>query len=249
MTRRLLAALAAVLVLAACGGGDGGGGISEGTAALWVTRDQGSEVVLTATVPAGLTVLQALDREAEIETSYGGRFVQAIDGVEGSLAGQQDWFYFVNGIEPDVGAAEVELHAGDVAWWDFRSWAEVMEAPVVVGAFPEPFLHGFDGKARPLEVTAPPQLAAEARALTALLRGRAADPSADPNAFVLEIADGVEGATLTATRGQANDSPVTFTLAGSPAAVRAAAQALARDPGIVRYRYTARFDEAGKVAG
>ena len=56
------------------------------TAQLWVTRDGGSEVILTTTVPAGLTVLQALDREADIETRYGGRYVQAIEGVEGSLA-------------------------------------------------------------------------------------------------------------------------------------------------------------------
>jgi len=42
---------------------------------------------------------------------------------------------------------------------------------------------------------------------------------------------------------------VTFTLAGSPDAVRAAAGALARDPAIVRYRYEARFDEEGRVLG
>jgi hypothetical protein len=42
---------------------------------------------------------------------------------------------------------------------------------------------------------------------------------------------------------------VTFTLAGSEAAVRAAARALAKDPSVVRYRYTARFDEQGQVVG
>ena len=42
--------------------------------------------MLTTSVPAGRAVLQALDREADIETRYGGRFVQAIDGVEGSSA-------------------------------------------------------------------------------------------------------------------------------------------------------------------
>jgi hypothetical protein len=40
---------------------------------------------------------------------------------------------------------------------------------------------------------------------------------------------------------------VTFTLSGSEGAVRAAALALAADPSIVRYRYTARFDEQGTV--
>ena len=210
---RLAAALAAVLVLAACGGGGGGGseggGAEGGTASLWVTRDQGAEVVLTATVPAGLTVLQALDREADVETRYGGRFVQAIEGIEGSLARAQDWFYFLNGIEPDVGAAEVELRPGDIAWWDFRSWREEMEAPVVVGAFPEPFLHGWSGEPRPLEVVAPPELEEEANALAELLGSDPPDPSAEPNRFVLEVVDGESGAWLRASRERANDSPVT----------------------------------------
>jgi hypothetical protein len=244
--RRLVAALLAVLVLAACGGGDGGSSAGEGTASLWVTRDRGAEVLLTATVPAGLTVLQALDREADIETTYGGRFVQAIEGVEGSLSRQADWFYFVNGIEPDIGAADVELHPGDVAWWDFRSWTDEMQNPVVVGAFPEPFVHGFDGQSRPLEIVAPPELAGERNALEALL---ARTGEGDPNRFVLQVDEAQGEATLTATRGQANDSPVTFTLAGSLDAVRAAATALAQDPAIIRYRYTAEFDRTGRVVG
>ena len=56
-------------------------------------------------VPAGLTVLAALDQLADIETRYGGRFVQSMNGIEGSLAHRRDWFYFLNGIEPDVGGA------------------------------------------------------------------------------------------------------------------------------------------------
>ena len=34
-------------------------------------------------------------------TRYGGRFLQSIDGIYGSLTGQRDWFFFVNGIEGD----------------------------------------------------------------------------------------------------------------------------------------------------
>jgi hypothetical protein len=254
--RRLVAALALglALVLAACGGnGDGGGDPTAGSSAaaadesaqLWVTRDEGAEVVLTATVPAGVTVLQALDREADIETRYGGRFVQAIEGIEGSLTRQQDWFYFLNGIEPDVGAAEVRLRPGDIAWWDFRSWAEEMEAPIVVGAFPEPFLHGFDGHARPVEVRAPAELADAAAALEAVFANARGD--GDPNLFVLEVRDGVTGASLRAERGSANDAPVRFVLSGSVEAVRAAALTLAGTPDAIRYRYRVSFDDQGRV--
>jgi Domain of unknown function (DUF4430) len=247
---RALCALLAVFVLAGCGGGDGGSGGSPaggGGATLWVTRDAGAEVLLTANVPAGDSVLQALDRRADVETAYGGRFVQAVNGIEGSLEDQHDWFFFVNGIEPGVGSAEVELHEGDVAWWDYRDWSRLMAAPVVVGAFPEPFLHGWGGKRRPARVEAPAGFEPEAESLLRVLGGAAGE--GEPSVFRMSVEAGASSATLTARRGAGDGSPVTFTLEGSEAAVRAAARALADDPSIVRYRYTARFDEHGRVVG
>jgi hypothetical protein len=129
------AAVCAAAVLAAgCGAGGGGG-----TAQVWITRDRGRHVISTNTVPAGLTAMQALDRVAEVKTRYGGRFVQGIGGLQGSLSARRDWFYFVNGIEADRSAAELRLHAGDIEWWDLRSWANgQMSVPVVVGAWPKP---------------------------------------------------------------------------------------------------------------
>ena len=246
MRRLVLALLALALAASACGGEGEGGAAAPGgdTASLWVTRDRGATLLLRAEVPAGLTVLEALKREVDVETRYGGRFVQAIDGIEGGLAKQADWFYFLNGIEPSIGSASVTLRPGDVAWWDFRSWRGRMQQPVVVGAFPEPFLHGFAGRRRPAEVVHPPELAAEAEELRGLL---GEGGSGEPNRFVLDVKGGVRGAVLAATRGAANDSPVTFELVGSLEAVRKAAARLARDPAVVRYRYEARFDERGRV--
>jgi hypothetical protein len=252
--RSLHALLTLVLVfaLAACGrGGEDAGGRAGAaghgpTATLWVTHDRGATVVVDAAVPAGLNAIEALKQHAEVETRYGGRFVQAIDGAEGSLERRQDWFYFVNGIEADLGGAEVTVRAGDVVWWDLRSWREEMRQPVVVGAFPEPFLHGWNGRRRPAEVRAPAELAAVAEPLLAVLGG-AGGGEGEPNVLVLEVDPDADGATLAATRGPRNDSPVTFTLRGSEAAVRAAAEALASDPDVVRFRYDARFDAEGKV--
>ena len=131
-----------MLALAGCGGEH-----THGTATLWVTRDRGAQVLFEGEVPAGLTAMQALVRAQKVETRYGGRYVQAIDGVSGSLSAQKDWFFFVNGVESGTGAAEVRLRPGDVEWWDYRSWrvgkTGAMTVPVVVGAFPEPFVHGF----------------------------------------------------------------------------------------------------------
>jgi len=145
--RRFLPILVASLVLAGCGG-------SQATdATIWVTRDRGTEVVLAKSVPSGLTAIQALARVADVDTSYGGRFVQAIEGVAGDSSREKSWFYFVNGIEADRGAAEYRIRPGDVIWWDYRSWAgDSMRQPVVVGSFPEPFVHGYGGHVRPAVV-------------------------------------------------------------------------------------------------
>jgi hypothetical protein len=245
--RRALLALLLALCLAACGA-EGKAPSADGAGAtLWVTQDRGAKVVFTADVPAGLNAIQALDRKADVGTRYGGRYVQSVSGVEGSLGKGQDWFYFVNGIEPDVGGVEVKLHAGDVVWWDFRKWSGDEDEPVVVGAFPEPFLHGWGGERRPAEVRAPRGLEGEAAELLGVLGG--AEGEGEPNVFVLDPMPGASGARLTAKRGSANDATVTFTLTGSMAAVRAATEALADDPSIVRYRYEAEFDETGAVVG
>ena len=63
----------------------------------------------------GETVMRLLQRNFEVETRYGGGFVQAIEGVGGGREGGRpvDWFYYVNGIEADKGAAERKRRAGD----------------------------------------------------------------------------------------------------------------------------------------
>ena len=184
--RRLALLLAAACLLAGCGEEAAG----EGSAQLWITRDRGEEVVLMTSVPAGISALEALRRKADVETRYGGRFVQAINGIEGDLGGRHDWFFFVNGYEADISAADYELHDGDVLWWDHRSWAGQMRQPVVVGAFPEPFLHGWDGRRRPAVVVGPPS---EVRDGLVELLGAEPEPAEDANRLVLVPGSGFRG--------------------------------------------------------
>ena len=132
---------ALVLLLALTLAGCGGSGREHGTATLWVTRDRGAHVIFSGPVPAGSDGIRTVERELKVTTRYGGRYLQSVNGLAGSLTQQRDWFFFVNGIEGDRSAAEVKLRAGDVLWWDFRNWnARTMHVPVVAGAYPQPFL-------------------------------------------------------------------------------------------------------------
>ena len=154
MTRRAPAALAAALCWAAAAAGCGiGPGDVAGEVELRITREQGAvEMVAPALheISESDTVMRLTDRNAEIETRYSGGFVQAIDGLEGGLL--VDWFYWVNGVEAGRGGDEYALHDGDRVWWDHRDWTAAMRVPAVVGQYPEPLLHGYEGTRHPVSV-------------------------------------------------------------------------------------------------
>jgi hypothetical protein len=225
--RHALLVVCALVLLTGCGRERAG----SGSATLWVTRDRGETVILTRTVPAGLTALQALDKEADVDTRYSGRFVQSIEGLEGDVSAQRDWFWFLNGIESDRSAADYKLRPGDVEWWDYRSWEGEMREPVVVGAFPEPFLHGWDGKVREVAVRYAPGKESGARAIGRLLHADSIRPASEPppdgaNVFLIETGAPHFKAAL---EGGVT-SPVRFTFAGDAAD-------LARHPDKFRFRY------------
>ena len=152
---RRLAALCVLVALAGCGVGEGSEKAGAG-AELRVTRDFGRELLSSGKlerVRESSTAMRLVRSSNEVETRYGGRFVQSIDGLKGGGAGGSvDWFYFVNGIAADVGAAEYELSPGDVVQWDYRYWRGTPEVRAIVVAFPEPFLNGTEGKRSPVRV-------------------------------------------------------------------------------------------------
>jgi hypothetical protein len=186
--------------------------------------------MLVAKVKAGQTAMQALQGATSVKTSYGGRFVQSIEGLAGSRTAERDWFYFVNGYEADRGAADYKLHPGDVEWWDYRAWRHAIHVPIVVGAFPEPFLHGYDGKTRQATVIYDSkELEPEAKKLAKLIHAKQLDPSevGEANVLFLTQAD----VPFSATTGKPG-APVRFVLGPR------AARRLLEDPSRARYRYS-----------
>jgi uncharacterized protein DUF4430 len=220
--RLAVAAVAAAALVAGCGGG------THGSATLWVTRDEGRTVVLDTTVPAGETALQALDRKTDVSTRYGGKFVESVNGVAGSITQRSDWFYFVNGIEAPRGAQEYRLRDGDVLWWDYRNWGRFGETvSAVVGAFPEPFVHGYAGSTRPTIVLGP--RTAVVRRIARLVHATRIAPAAS-----VRVPAGTNTLTIvpgprTRFSAEAAGRAVHFTYAGAPERLL--------DPALYRHRY------------
>jgi hypothetical protein len=98
--------------------------------------------------------MRLLQRKYDVKTRFGGGFVQAIDGLAGGRENgrRADWFYYVNGIEAPVGAAERRVSAGEDVWWDHHTWDAAQRVPAVVGSYPEPFLSGQEGKRFPVRL-------------------------------------------------------------------------------------------------
>ena len=205
---RLAPLLAVVVVAAGCGS------TSSGRAVVWVTRDRGAHVLHVAKVPAGLTAMQGLSRVAKVETRYGGRYVRGVDGVR--ERGQTAWFYYVNGYLADRSAAEYKLHAGDVEWWDYRSWKDPAQDPVVVGAFPQPFLNGYDGKRRRTVIQT--SNSAQVRALARRLHATVTSNSLNVRGTnLIEVLPGKKlTARLEFTGSTSPGSPVRLTFRGDP---------------------------------
>ena len=125
------------------------------TVRVVTTQNFGQELMFDETLEVlpGTSAMAALIKVAEVETAYGGGFVNAINGVRSGSTGSQsmkmDWFFYVNGIQASIGALDYELHDGDIQHWDFRDWSFHHFIPAIVGDFPEPFRHGYGGKTSP----------------------------------------------------------------------------------------------------
>jgi hypothetical protein len=150
----LLGALALAGAVAGCGLGAGS---APSAVQLLVTRDFGGRVLSRENTPhvqGEETVMSLLMRNDPVSTSYGGGFVQSIRGLSGGQEGGEpvDWFYYVNGVEANKGAAATDVHPGDHIWWDRHDWSQAEDVPAVVGSFPEPFLNGLGGKRWPVRI-------------------------------------------------------------------------------------------------
>jgi hypothetical protein len=148
--RRVLAIGVLALLAASCGGSAGGG-----TVTVTVSRDFGAARIAptrSGTTKVDTTVMDLLQHSFTVKTEAGNP--QEIDGVSGGKENGRavGWFYYVNGIEADQAAAQRKLNSGDRVWWDHHDSDTAGQVPAVVGAFPEPFRSGSEGKKIPIRL-------------------------------------------------------------------------------------------------
>jgi hypothetical protein len=170
--RAFVLGMLAAVALAGCGLGAGSapGGVS-----LVVTSRFGTDVIHASgplKVKGQETAMSLLQRNYSVHTGDGGGFVQSVDGVAGGHeAGQPvDWFYYVNGVEATKGADATNVRSGDRIWWDRHDWSQAEGVPAVVGSFPEPFLHGIEGKRPAVRVECASLVGYACRTVAARLR-------------------------------------------------------------------------------
>jgi hypothetical protein len=173
-----------------------------------VTTDFGAGVVLDAVVglSPGMTAMEALSQVADVDTGYGGGFVEGINGIGTGVSGKsarRDWFYSINGFTARTGAAGYELHDGDTEHWDYRNWSHHSNVSATLGAFPLAFSKGYGGVVRDSVVAYEPEFADEANDLLRVLEDAGAQrvdsiPLADVADEMLETDNVVVLAACTA---------------------------------------------------
>jgi hypothetical protein len=152
----------------------------EPSVTLRITREFGAVSMAEKSVPVqtGDTVMDVLKRSGlDLKTGYNGGFVESLDGLASEYrpgdptSKKRDWFYYVNGLMADVGAAEYPVNPGDVVWWDFHSWEYATGTPAIIGAYPHPFRsRPGESPAWPLSVIAVEGYEAQAEQLAEALR-------------------------------------------------------------------------------
>jgi len=125
----------------------------EGLVRLVVTLNYGEQVLGDDKYKllSQCSVLDFCSSYLEIETAYGGGFINSINGIRsgytekmGFNKKKQDWFLYINGVLAATGANDYEINKGDVIWWDYHEWGSNIFVPAMIGAYPSPFQENAD---------------------------------------------------------------------------------------------------------
>jgi hypothetical protein len=132
--------------------------------------------LVTAAAPTSVQVLvtrdfgyRVVDREGGLRATAGETVSGLLDSKLAAGAGTGGT-YFVNGVQALKSPAATAVLPGDHVWWDTREPGAAAATPAVVGAFPEPFLNGLEGRRLPTRVECASASTSACNTITARLR-------------------------------------------------------------------------------
>ncbi len=151
---KVLLVIAALVFVAACTVDENTALREPVPATVVVTTGFGRDVIVedTVGVPEGTSALETLRRVADVETKYGGGFIDSINGIASRYPAEEDWFVHVNGMATNKGAGECSLYGGDILQMDYHEWSFRTFVPAMIGVIPGQLLHGFEGVLFPTAV-------------------------------------------------------------------------------------------------
>lgn len=104
-------------------------GASAGTFTIIVSENHQVLVQKVLAIVPNDSLMTYMQQNFTIQTAYGGGFLLAINGIKSQWTDVPpaerkpvDWFLYVNGQQPPVGASSIYPRTGDVDIWDYHSW-------------------------------------------------------------------------------------------------------------------------------
>lgn len=156
---------------------------------ILITRDFGKEKLDSKVLNfiSETTVMDMMEDYFDIETAYGGSFVNSIGGLKSGFTDEKskkkmDWFYYINGRFAEIGAADYDILPGDIIIWDYHDWSSEVRMTSIIGAYPNNFVNDLEGNRMPTIIQYALGYEDEAKKIADYLKAKGADISVSEGA-------------------------------------------------------------------
>ncbi|MCT4585525.1 MAG: DUF4430 domain-containing protein [Peptostreptococcaceae bacterium] len=121
-----------------------------GKVRLTVSKDFFNEIIFDEDVDLknDYSIMDILKEHTEVETSYGGSFVESINSYKSNFKDEnkdkkRDWFYYVNGYMADVSCEDYLPKENDHIVFDYHAWSDKSYNNALISSFEKSFKNGY----------------------------------------------------------------------------------------------------------
>ncbi|WXR62244.1 DUF4430 domain-containing protein [Peptostreptococcaceae bacterium AGR-M142] len=130
-----------------------------GTVRLTVSKDFFNEIIFNEDVDLknDYSIMDILKEHTEVETSYGGSFVESINSYKSNFKDdskdkKRDWFYYVNGYMADISSTDYLPKENDHIVFDYHPWSDKSYNNSLISSFENTFKNGYMDEKIPNEI-------------------------------------------------------------------------------------------------